>query len=244
MGLKKRTTSENYSHRNPRAYLSEVVRTGRRTQRLLAGKTFDAYLRDSLAQSATERQVSIIGHALRRLAETHPDIAAQIAGHGPLADLGESLVRDYDKVDHEAVWKAVTVDMPTVVRQAASIQRKITSELPRTRPRAHPATAGANRLIAGLRPELETLCRKYGVKRLYIFGSAARDDFDPKRSDIDLVVKFAPPLPGEALKQYLGFREELEKLYGRKVDLVELGAVRNKYFRRELNATMVQLYAA
>ena len=101
-----------------------------------------------------------------------------------------------------------------------------------------------NPLVQARKAELEAPCQKYRVKRLYVFGSATREDFDPARSDLDLVVEFAPPRAGEAFKQYFGFKEELEDLYGRNVDLVELGAIRNKYFRRELNATKVRLYAA
>ncbi len=48
-------------------------------------------------------------------------------------------------------------------------------------------------LLAEKLPELEQLCKLHGVKRLEVVGSAAREvDFDPARSDIDLLVEFAP----------------------------------------------------
>ena len=45
--------------------------------------------------------------------------------------------------------------------------------------------------IALHREELRDLCRRFHVRRLEVFGSAARGDFDPARSDIDFLVEFA-----------------------------------------------------
>ena len=43
-------------------------------------------------------------------------------------------------------------------------------------------------LIEQHRKALLELCRKYGVRRLDLIGSALRMDFDPSRSDLDFVV--------------------------------------------------------
>ena len=94
------------------------------------------------------------------------------------------------------------------------------------------------------REELVALCRKYRVRRLDVFGSAARDDFDERSSDIDLLVEFEEmPFPdrGDA---YLGLLTEAEALLGRHVDLVEVGAVRNPYLRQGIEASRHLLYAA
>jgi predicted nucleotidyltransferase len=85
------------------------------------------------------------------------------------------------------------------------------------------------------RDALAALCRRYGVARLEVFGSAARGtDFDPKRSDFDFLVEFEARSALGSFEQYLGFAEALEQLLGRPVDLVErraLEASRN-YIRR------------
>jgi predicted nucleotidyltransferase len=85
------------------------------------------------------------------------------------------------------------------------------------------------------RDALAALCRRYGVTRLEVFGSAARRlDFDPKRSDFDFLVEFEERSDLPPLEQYFGFAEALEQLLGRPVDLVErkaLEASRN-YIRR------------
>jgi predicted nucleotidyltransferase len=94
-------------------------------------------------------------------------------------------------------------------------------------------------------PELEQLCKLYGVKRLEVVGSAAREvDFDPARSDVDFLVDFEPGRLPATLKGYFGFREALENIVGRPVDLVMLDAVRNPYLKASLESSRRLLYAA
>jgi predicted nucleotidyltransferase len=65
------------------------------------------------------------------------------------------------------------------------------------------------------------------VRWLDLLGSAARGDFEPERSDIDFIVEFDRRAPQHPFDAYFGLKEELEAMFGRKVDLVELRAVRN-----------------
>lgn len=97
-------------------------------------------------------------------------------------------------------------------------------------------------LIEQNREMIATLCRQYGVKRLEVFGSIVRDDFDPVHSDVDLVAEFEPPAGGDLVGQYFDLKERLEQLFHRKVDLVELKAVRNTRMRQYIEATRVPLY--
>lgn len=57
-------------------------------------------------------------------------------------------------------------------------------------------------LIERHREEIEALCRRYGVRRLDVFGSLVRDDFDAATSDVDIVVDFQQAAPGDGLRQY------------------------------------------
>jgi predicted nucleotidyltransferase len=98
--------------------------------------------------------------------------------------------------------------------------------------------------IDDYRVALEELCRRYGVRSLFLFGSAARDDFDPESSDVDLLVEFEALAPGGYADAYFGLREALEDLFGRDVDLVALSAVRNPYIRADIERTRTLLYAA
>ncbi|MBI4757039.1 MAG: nucleotidyltransferase domain-containing protein [Betaproteobacteria bacterium] len=99
-------------------------------------------------------------------------------------------------------------------------------------------------VIDGQRDELIGLCRRYGVRRLELFGSATGDAFDPQRSDIDFVVDFDPAGHQDLFHRYFGLNAELERLLGRKVDLVMVGAMRNPYFIESVNRTRQLVYAA
>jgi len=93
--------------------------------------------------------------------------------------------------------------------------------------------------------DLQELCRRYGVRRLEVFGSAATEAFDPARSDLDFLVEFLPGQQlGPWLRHYFDFQADLAHLFGRPVDLVLSAAVRNRYFRKELDRTRTLLYAA
>lgn len=88
------------------------------------------------------------------------------------------------------------------------------------------------------------LCSRYRVRRLALFGSAVRDDFDPRRSDFDFLVEFEGLPPGDHADSYFGLLQELESLLGRPIDLVESAMLRNPYRRQEIEATQVVLHAA
>jgi predicted nucleotidyltransferase len=92
--------------------------------------------------------------------------------------------------------------------------------------------------------EIYALCRRYNVKRLDLFGSALRDDFAPERSDLDFLVVYGPHTPEEHYENFFGLWEALQALFGRNIDLVELSAIRNPYFREAVETTKVPLYVA
>ena len=79
--------------------------------------------------------------------------------------------------------------------------------------------------IAEKRDALAELCRRYGVARLEVFGSAARGtDFDRDRSDADFLVTFMASARND-LAAFADLKEALERLLGRPVDLVEREAI-------------------
>lgn len=75
-------------------------------------------------------------------------------------------------------------------------------------------------------PEIARIARRR-VKRLGVFGSATGDRFYPAASDVDFVVEFEPMTPVEHAESYVGLAEDLAGLFCRKIDLVELSAIRN-----------------
>ncbi|MBX3071547.1 MAG: nucleotidyltransferase domain-containing protein [Thermomicrobiales bacterium] len=95
--------------------------------------------------------------------------------------------------------------------------------------------------IEAHRDEIILLCEEYGVARLEVFGSAVSGKFDPDRSDVDFLVEFGDHFRYGGL---LDFKEALESLLGREVQLVSRKYLRNPYFIRAVETTKVPLYAA
>lgn len=86
-------------------------------------------------------------------------------------------------------------------------------------------------------------CEKHRVRRLRVFGSVLTDRFDPEHSDVDFLVDF---LPGNdnLFHDYFDLKDELERILGREVDLVDASAVRNPYFKASAFGTAQDLNAA
>lgn len=87
------------------------------------------------------------------------------------------------------------------------------------------------------------ICKRFHVRKLWVFGSILTPRFR-EESDIDLCVDFdwsAIPLL-ESANNFFGFQFALEDLLGRKVDLTDDSAVKNKYFREELNEKRRLIY--
>ena len=98
--------------------------------------------------------------------------------------------------------------------------------------------------IAQHRTGIATICKRFRVSSLEVFGSAARaDDFNLATSDVDFLIQFADNrAPG--LQDFFGAKSALEHLLGRTVDLVEPGAVRNPYVLASINRSRESVYAA
>jgi predicted nucleotidyltransferase len=92
--------------------------------------------------------------------------------------------------------------------------------------------------------QLISLCEKYRVSELDVFGSAATGDFDPVRSDIDFLVEFQKSVVRDRFDNFFNLLDELKQLFGRPVDLVEPGGLRNPYFIEMVNQTKRTLYVA
>jgi predicted nucleotidyltransferase len=88
--------------------------------------------------------------------------------------------------------------------------------------------------------QLAELCRKYGIAELSVFGSVARGDAQPG-SDVDLLYVRAP---GNDLgMSYFALQEDLEKLFGRPVDLVSKDGL-HRVIRDQVLSDAQILYAA
>lgn len=87
-------------------------------------------------------------------------------------------------------------------------------------------------VIGSKKDEIAALCRRLHVRRLEVFGSAAREtDFDPAESDVDFLVEFEPGYRADAFNAYFSLKEGLEALLDRPVDLVVEKALKNPFVR-------------
>jgi uncharacterized protein len=93
--------------------------------------------------------------------------------------------------------------------------------------------------------EIANICLRYGVRKLEVFGSAARsEDFEEATSDADFLVQFHPDGKLGPLEEFFGLREALAKIIGRPVDLVEPGAVRNPFVLAQINKARETVFDA
>ena len=89
---------------------------------------------------------------------------------------------------------------------------------------------------------IKTFCRKWKIAELAFFGSVLRDDFRPD-SDVDVLVTFADDAHWSSY-EWVDMIDELERLFGRKVDLVSARGLRNPFRRHAILSSRHVLYAA
>ncbi|ADW70708.1 nucleotidyltransferase family protein [Granulicella tundricola] len=99
-------------------------------------------------------------------------------------------------------------------------------------------------IITENQEQIAELCRQHHVRSLAVFGSAARDDFDPARSDVDLLVEFGPLSDLEYAPNYFSLLRSFDRLFGRRVDMLTDPSIRNPYLRKSIECDKVYLYAA
>jgi len=88
---------------------------------------------------------------------------------------------------------------------------------------------------------LRLLCHQYKVRHLFVFGSAVSNRFRPD-SDIDLIVDFNHVELRDYADNYFSLKDELEKLFNRKVDLLEAQAIRNPFFKAVIDQEKQLVY--
>ena len=97
-------------------------------------------------------------------------------------------------------------------------------------------------IIDEKREEIAKACKRYSIERLFIFGSALREDFRHGDSDVDLLVEFGPIDISKKFHTYLEARAAFSKILQSEVDLVMSGAVKNKVIASEIDRTKKLIY--
>lgn len=100
-------------------------------------------------------------------------------------------------------------------------------------------------LVREKQSELDALCREFGVARLELFGSATSTDFNPETSDLDFIVDFDPDFDlGPWTCKFFELERRLADLFGRDVDLLFDDYYENPFFRRAVDQSRIEVYAA
>lgn len=98
-------------------------------------------------------------------------------------------------------------------------------------------------LIETYKNELKSLCEKYDVKIMYVFGSAVTSEFS-ESSDVDVLISFKDILFEKYTDNYFELHDALVNLFQRKVDLITERSLSNPYFIESIEKTKQLLYAA
>jgi len=89
--------------------------------------------------------------------------------------------------------------------------------------------------------KISELCKRHNVKQLYIFGSILTNEFK-NSSDIDMLIQFGQVDVLNYFDNYMEFKEGLEQLLNRPIDLVENQAIRNPIFRKIVDRDKKLIY--
>lgn len=92
--------------------------------------------------------------------------------------------------------------------------------------------------------EITRLCKKYGVRKLELFGSACRGEYDPETSDLDFIAEFTDIRTSGYVDRYFGFADHIEILFGKPVDVVTTNSTMSPHFRQEMDKCRAVVYEA
>ena len=89
--------------------------------------------------------------------------------------------------------------------------------------------------------EIEDFSRRWKITEFSLFGSVLREDFGPG-SDVDVLVSFEENATW-SLFDLVEVKAELGEIFGREVDLVEKGSLRNPFRRHAIMSGREVIYA-
>jgi hypothetical protein len=98
-------------------------------------------------------------------------------------------------------------------------------------------------ISAGNLEDIARACQASDVKRLDLFGSCARQD-STRDSDMDFLVEFNEPLRAGLFDRFLALHQELERITGSRVDLLECSSLENPVLRQRIQRDRKLIYAA
>ena len=104
-----------------RARLAHIAEACEKVLRYTTGRSFDQYVADDVLQSAVERQLTIIGEAVTKIAQADADIAARVGDFPRIIAFRNQLVHNYPNVDDNAVWVIVQREVPVLLGRVRAL---------------------------------------------------------------------------------------------------------------------------
>lgn len=109
----------------PEKLLSDIIAAGDAILGFVSGRAKDGYGRDLMLRSAVERQLEILGEAVRRLDALAPEVAARISEHRRIIGLRNIIAHGYDGLDDDIVWQVVSEKLPVLLQEARALLAEI-----------------------------------------------------------------------------------------------------------------------
>jgi uncharacterized protein with HEPN domain len=109
----------------PEKLLSDVLAAAAAIRQFLQGNTRETYGNDLMLRSAVERQLEILGEAVRRLEALDPSLARRISEHRRVIAFRNIIAHGYDGLDDDIVWQIVTEKLPVLAAEARQLLHEI-----------------------------------------------------------------------------------------------------------------------
>jgi uncharacterized protein with HEPN domain len=113
--------SANRPARDKRAYLWDILDASDSIMSVTANKTISDYLAERPLRSAVEREFEIIGEALNQLEKHVPEVRTKITDFAKIVSFRNRLIHGYFAIDHEVVWGATELFLPTLVEEVKGL---------------------------------------------------------------------------------------------------------------------------
>lgn len=114
--------------RDPRKNLDDIRHAGALIRKFIAGKARKDYVDDEMLRAAVERQFTIVGEALRRLEQHHPEIADRISSRKKIVGFRNALIHGYDEIVNDTVWNTAQRDLPVLLREVRALLKDLNAQ--------------------------------------------------------------------------------------------------------------------
>ena len=113
------------SRTDPRKLLHDILVYSEEIRQFTTGMDRRQWLADIRTRRAVERDFGIIGEAMKRIRDHHPELAARIPDLPKITRFRDKLAHDYDEIDPEIVWLAIIDDLPNLERSTQDIMSEL-----------------------------------------------------------------------------------------------------------------------